>query len=151
MADSKGRAFGRSSQRAKTRVELVQLISSGAFWKVAEVLRTSAKTILQQKKFSRTDCLQGVNSKIIRWMIFDGKNLFLFIWRYYSMRITQHVRHTIQSRQLPVSTGRVLTYSSIYSASCPYLFKYFFLSVTGALPPYPHELFVKSSCKNFIP
>jgi len=27
----------------------------------------------------------------------------------------------------------------------------FLLGVTGALPPYPHELFVKSSCKNFIP
>ena len=34
IAVSKGRAFGRTPQSAKTRVELVQLSSSGAFLKV---------------------------------------------------------------------------------------------------------------------
>ena len=34
---------------------------------------------LQEKKGSKADCKQKVNSKIIQWMIFDGTSLHLVL------------------------------------------------------------------------
>ncbi|WP_419544758.1 hypothetical protein, partial [Negativibacillus massiliensis] len=41
-------------------------------------LKTSFQSaFLQVKKFSKTDCRHRLTSKIIQWMIFDGRNLHL--------------------------------------------------------------------------
>ena len=43
-----------------------------------------------------------------------------------------------------------LTCGSLWPTSCPERFYIFLLCVTGVSPPYPHELFEKSSTKNFF-
>jgi len=57
------------------------------------------ENFLQEKKFSKTNCKQRVSSKIIQWMIFDGRNCFQFTpAQYVQMRtdVRQH-RNGIQS------------------------------------------------------
>ena len=113
LAVSKGRAFGRSPQWAK------YLIRGSVFWKVAEVLRTSAKTLLQVKKFSQAAELYRLFSKIIRWMIFDG-----WVWNLF----TYGVKTNRFILSVPACAG-ALTCGSTETAFSLYRFFYFYIDL----------------------
>ena len=56
----------------------------------------------------------------------------------------------VQIAELPASAASALTCGSIETAAQPLTILFLFIiNVTGALPPYPYELFEKSSTKNF--
>ena len=80
-----------------------------------------------------------LSSKIIRWMIFDGRNDF----QIFETLIPNCAWCCQNKPQLPASAGRVLTYFSIDSALCPYRFFYFICFWDGS--PLDTTSFLKKS------
>ena len=68
---SRGNAFGRLLRKAEARVELVQLLSSGAFEEVSRSALHICAPSCKRKGFQKPIVNTNYPSKIIRWMIFD--------------------------------------------------------------------------------